>query len=383
METNTKQINDEFGPEYVIEVYNPGIGMRGFLVIDNTVFGPGKGGMRMTENVTAEEVFRLARAMTLKNALAEIPFGGAKSGIVWKGGSDQKKKAYIRAFAEKVKPFTPKYYISAPDINVGEKEMRWFTETIGIWQATTGKPADMCIKSPDGTKKLCGIPHEYGSTGFGVAHATRIAAARVGFNPPNTTVAIQGFGNVGSFTFKYLAGMGFKIVAVSDKDAAVYDKNGLDNKKLLEIMEKRQSLVFYAKDRQIERDKLLELPVDILIPAAVTDAIHEGNKDKVLAKVIVEAANIPMREYIHEELWQKGILIVPDIAANAGGVISSYVEYKGYDPKNVFNLIEEKIVKSTELVLEKSKVCGISPRQAAFEIAKERLLAKQKEKCKP
>ncbi|MEK9180162.1 MAG: Glu/Leu/Phe/Val dehydrogenase dimerization domain-containing protein, partial [Patescibacteria group bacterium] len=167
---------DEFGPEHVIEVSDPGIGMRGFLVIDNTVLGPGKGGIRMTPSVTVEEVFRLARTMTWKNAIAGIPFGGAKAGLVWdakealrqaqgKFSEENLKKQHVQAFAIALKKYIPDKYIAGPDVNSGEREMRWFAEAIGDKRAATGKPAEMG-----------GLPHELGSTGFGVAHSARVAA---------------------------------------------------------------------------------------------------------------------------------------------------------------------------------------------------------------
>ena len=126
--TDNYSIKDEFGPEYVVRVYDAAIGMEGFLVIDNTALGVGKGGIRMTPTVTAGEVFRLARTMTWKNALAEIPFGGAKAGIVWHGGPDELKKQYIQSFARAIKLYTPKKYVAGPDVNTGEREMKWFTE---------------------------------------------------------------------------------------------------------------------------------------------------------------------------------------------------------------------------------------------------------------
>ena len=173
---------DKFGPEYVIEVYDPKIGMEGFLVIDNTTLGLGKGGIRMTPNVTKEEVFRLARVMTWKNSLAGIPFGGAKAGIVWRGGNDELKQEFIRSFARMIKPFVPKKYIPGPDVNTTEKEMALIAEEIGDWKGATGKPSDYCYKNPKTGKKICGLPHELGSTGFGVAHATSVAAETAGFD---------------------------------------------------------------------------------------------------------------------------------------------------------------------------------------------------------
>jgi glutamate dehydrogenase (NAD(P)+) len=191
---------DKFGPEYIVKVYDPKIGRERFLVIDNTVLGPGKGGIRMTPEVTIEEVFRLARTMTWKNALAELPFGGAKAGIIWRGGHNNLKKQYIQSFARAIKLFTPRKYIAGPDINTGEKEMQWFVEATGNWRSATGKPANLCMKVFGKPGEKCGIPHEFGSTGFGVAQVTAISCETAGIPLKNALVAIHGFGNVGSFT---------------------------------------------------------------------------------------------------------------------------------------------------------------------------------------
>ena len=222
-------LKDELGPEYVISVYDPKIGMEGFLVIDNTILGPGKGGIRMTPDLTIEEVFRLARIMTFKCALANLPFGGAKAGIVWKGGSDNLKKKFIQSFAKKIKIFTPKKYIAAPDVATGEREMKWFVEATGDWRSATGKPENVCIKTIKGWKK-CGIPHEIGSTGFGVAQATKVAAEILGIDIKGAKVSIHGFGNVGSFCWKYLTEMGAKMIAIADKSGVIFSENGFDKK---------------------------------------------------------------------------------------------------------------------------------------------------------
>ncbi|MBU4299532.1 hypothetical protein KJ636_05845 [Patescibacteria group bacterium] len=237
-------ISDEFGPEYLVEVYDPKIGMRGFLVLDNLALGPGKGGIRMTSDVTMEEVFRLARTMTWKNALAEIPFGGAKAGIIWQGGSDGLKKQFIQSFARAIKIFIPQKYIAGPDVGTGEKEMQWFVEATRNWRSATGKPATLCLEifGKPGQKK-CGIPHEFGSTGFGCAQATKVAAELLGIDIKKARVAIHGFGNVGTFTYKYLTQMGVKVVGLADLGAAIFEKEGFDNKIVARIIqEKRKNL---------------------------------------------------------------------------------------------------------------------------------------------
>ena len=377
---------DKFGPEYLVEVNDVKTGMQGFLVIDNMALGPGKGGIRMTPTVTMEEVFALARTMTWKNALADLPFGGAKGGIVFdpRGKSKEEKRKIVQAYSRALKPFAPKYYIAAPDINTGEEEMQWFVEANGNWRSATGKPANLCMEVfPKGkgekgspAQRHCGIPHEFGSTGFGVAHATKVAAEHAGINIKGATVAIQGFGNVGEFTAKYLIEMGAKIVATSDAEGAVYNKNGFSFDDLVSCKREKGTVCrIDARGKKIPHDKLFELPVDILIPAAIPDAITEKNYKSVQAKIIVEAANVPIAHDIEEKLYKKGVLIVPDIIANAGGVISSYAEYRGYNPKDMFRMVKSKIVKNTEIVLEDSKKSNISPRKAAMKIAQERVSA--------
>lgn len=374
---------DKFGPEYVIEVYDPKIGTEGFLVIDNTALGLGKGGIRMTPNVTKEEVFRLARVMTWKNSLAGIPFGGAKAGIIWppfakamegrRGGSKELKEKFIRSFARAIKPFVPKIYVPGPDVGTTEKEMALIADELKNWKSVTGKPADYCQKNSKTGKKICGLPHELGSTGFGVARATVAAAEASGYDIKKMTVAIDGFGNVGEFAFRHLEKIGAKIVAVSGSRGGIYDENGLDLKILLNLKSQNKAITEYPTGKKIKHSGIFELPVDILIPASVTDVINESNKDKIKAKIIVEGANIPMRENIENDLFKKGIIIVPDFVANAGGVISSYAEYRGCDLKQMFEMVEKKLYCCAKTIMEKSLAEKRNPREVGMRIAKERI----------
>ncbi len=370
------ETHDKFGPEVLLEVYDAKTGMRGFLVIDNIALGPGKGGIRMTPNISMEEVFALARTMTWKNALAGLPFGGAKAGIVFnpETQSQDEKKKIVQAFARAIKPFCPKYYIAGPDMNTGEEEMQWFVEANGNWRAATGKPAKLCmlVFGKNGSEEHCGIPHEFGSTGFGVAQAVKISAEHSGTDLRGATVAIQGFGNVGEFTAKYLSEMGVKIVAVSDVSGAIFNKDGFNFNELVSCKRGRGSVCLGIGEK-IVHENLFELPVDILIPAAIPDVITEKNYKSIKAKIIVEAANVPIPHDIEEKLHERGILVVPDIIANAGGVISSYAEYRGYNPKDMFKMVKSRIVKNTKLILENAKKSDITPRAAAMRIAQKRI----------
>lgn len=354
---------DEIGPELVIEVYNKKIGLRGILVIDNTKRGVAKGGIRMTKSVNVEEVFRLARAMTLKNALADLPFGGGKSGIVSDTKDKEEKKILIQSFSKAIKEFCPSRYIAGPDVNTGEEEMRWFVEANGHLDSCTGKP-----------KELFGLPHELGSTGYGVAHATMVALDFMKLDVNNTRVAIDGFGNVGSFAAKFLSEYGAKIIAISDSKGCIYNPNGLDVEKILEIKKTTGSVVNYKDGEILDSSKIFEIPTDVLIPASLSDVINESNWNKLKAKIIVEGANIPMKIEIEKKLFEKNVLIIPDIIANAGGVISSYAEYKRMSEKEMFELVKEKITKNTRIILERSYSTGKNTRDVAIEIAKERIL---------
>ncbi|MCD4759500.1 Glu/Leu/Phe/Val dehydrogenase, partial [archaeon] len=347
--------NNEFGPEKIIQVYDPKTGMRGITVIHNTALGPGKGGIRMTHTVSVEEVYKLAETMTWKNALAGIPFGGAKSGIVanHKEITQEQKDSIVAAFAKSLKNIAPFEYIAGPDMNMAEHEMEVFVDAHGDKNSTTGKPSE-----------LGGLPHELGSTGFGTYHALLTALEFVELENP--TVAIEGFGNVGTFVMKFLEEKGIKVVAVSDSGGVIYNKEGLNYEKLMKVKQETGSVINYEGAEKIE--DIVSLDVEILIPAAVPDLITEENKGGVKAKLIVCGSNIAMSNEIEEYFHDKGVLIVPDFIANAGGVISSYVETINGTPEDMFKLVEKNITDNTRKILEKSNEKNISPRKAGMEI---------------
>lgn len=370
-----KILVDEIGPEMVLEVYNPSLGLHGILVIDNTVRGPGKGGIRMTPTVTVEEVAKLARVMTYKTALYSLPFGGAKAGIVVdpKTLTSRQKKKLIQAFSYAIKPLCPSLYIAGPDMGTGEREMGWFTQANGDWHSATGKPASFCMRFFGKPSEKCGIPHEFGSTGFGVAHATEVAAKHISLPMKRATVAIEGFGNVGSFTFRYLEQMGAKIVAVSDSQGTIYNQGGVKFKELAGIKRKTGRVVKYRPGKILSNDELFALPVDILVTSAVPNVIREDNFAKVRAKLIVEGSNIPIKEEAEKMLTSRRILVVPDFVANAGGVISSYSEYIGQNPVDMMEQVKDKIRENVMLVLRSAQKLSITPREAAVKIAKKKL----------
>lgn len=363
---------DEYGPEKIVDVYHPKSGMRGFVVIDNTARGPGKGGIRMTPTVSREEVMRLARAMTWKCAMADLPFGGAKSGIIAddKKITPEKKKEIVAEFAKAIGVVCPSLYVAAPDMNMAEDEMRIISDTIGTPKACTGKPRD-----------IGGIPHEIGSTGWGVFEAGKVGAEFLGLDLNGATVAIEGFGNVGLFAAKFFTEAGAKVVAASDSKGVIYNPDGLDFEKLAKTKEETRSVVNYQPGEVLANEKIVGIDADIFVTAAIADLVTADNVNEIKAKLIVEGSNIPMAHELEEELHKKGVWIIPDFVANAGGVISSWHEYEGGKEEDVFRIISEKIIANTKKMLEQSKQTGESPRKAALHIAKKRVLEKC-ESCK-
>lgn len=358
---------DEFGPAKILEVYNPRVGMRGFVVIDSLALGPGKGGIRMTPTVSVGEVSKLARAMTWKNALAELPFGGAKSGIIANDReiSKEKKQEIVEAFAEGLKSVVPEEYVAAPDMNMAEEEMKWFVEKVGSDKAATGK-----------SKEMGGLPHELGSTGFGVYHSTLVALEHMGLKPENVTFAVEGFGNVGWFAAKFLTEKGAKMVAVSDSKGVACNKEGFSFDDVAKAKEEHGTVTKISGCEVLPSKEIINQEVDVLITAAIPDLIAIGDVDGVKAKLIVQGSNIPMTFDVEKAFHKKDVLIVPDFVANAGGVISSYAEYAGKSEDEMWKLVEDKIVKNTKLVLDKAKEEGCAPRKVAMDIAKERVRAK-------
>lgn len=355
-------------PEISLTVEDKELGMTGFVVVESTKNGPGKGGIRMTPGVTLKEVSQLAHIMTWKNSLFELPFGGAKGGMVWSGGSDELKEKFVSSFAKKISHLVPGKYIPGPDVSSGEKEMRWIAEELEDWGASTGKPASYCEN--DG--KDCGLPHELGSTGYGVAVATIITAKLMSLEPQKTTVGIHGFGNVGTFAAKHLIEEGYKVILLAGSRFGLLNGGGFSLKDVEDVI-KRKKKLDALNGEKITSEEFWETSVDILIPASVTNVVNNSNKDTINCKLMVQGGNIPMTDDIEHELHERGIVIVPDFVANGGGIISSYAELQRMNPKEMFKLIDEKISKATNLVMKESLKSNRNPREIGIEIAKKNI----------
>jgi glutamate dehydrogenase (NAD(P)+) len=347
--------------------------MFGYLVIDNTARGMGKGGVRMASNLTFNDVMRLARIMTWKNAAADLPLGGAKGGIV-ADPKDRNRETIIRAYARALRNIIPKEYVFGLDMGLTESDAALVVDELGDPKTSTGKPAF-----------LGGIPYDkLMITGYGVVEAIKVACEFAGLDPCETTFSIQGFGAVGKGVAKFAREMGATVVAVSDISGAVYDPEGLDVSELMLIVQETGRVSDYQKGgaSRLALGEELFVSADILVPAAKGDVIDEEGAARIKAKIVAEGANFATSVEAQKILRRRGILFVPDFIANAGGVISAYTEMVSGTAQIAFESTREKIGRNTREVLEKALKKNISPLEAAMEMAQERVVVAMKAKGK-
>jgi glutamate dehydrogenase (NAD(P)+) len=355
---------------------------EGYRIIHSTALGPSKGGIRYDKDVNLNEVKALAAWMTWKSAVVDLPFGGAKGGIVVdpKQYSRSELERLTRAYTQSlIDVFGPDKDVPAPDMGTGADEMGWLMEEFSILH---GKPVYAVV-----TGKHIHAGGSLGrleATGKGVSISTLLALKKKGINPTGATVAIQGFGNVGSHAALFLQEQGINVVAISDISGAYYNPAGIDvHDAIVYSQLNGNSLVGYPNAALFDRDHLLTLPVDVLIPAAREDVITAENAHRIRAKIIVEGANGPTSADADELLEYKDILIVPDILANAGGVIISYFEWLQNSNHEIWNIeqvnqkLEEMLSASFEEVFNTAALYRISPRVAAYVMAVKRVAGKK------
>ncbi|GGO88501.1 glutamate dehydrogenase [Nocardioides phosphati] len=297
----------------------------GHRVQHNFSRGPAKGGLRYSPDVTLDEVRALAMWMTWKCALLDVPYGGAKGGVRIdpREHSQAELERVTRRYTSEISPLIgPERDIPAPDIGTDENTMAWMMDTYSVQQGhtvlgvTTGKPIS-----------LGGSLGRATATSRGVAHVAFAALADRGITVHGATAAVQGFGKVGRYTARFLAEAGMKVVAVSDQYGAIADERGLDVPALEAHVDATGSVVGFTGSDVLDGSALLELDVDLLVPAAVEGVLNAGNAERVKAKAIVEGANGPTTPEADEVFRRNDILVAPDILANAGGVVVSYFEW--------------------------------------------------------
>ncbi len=297
----------------------------GFRVQHSMARGPAKGGVRFHQHVTEDEVKALAMWMTWKCAIVGIPYGGAKGGVVVdpRELSHEELERLARRYISEIQPIIGEQVdIPAPDVNTNAQTMAWFMDTYSMNKGyavpsiVTGKPID--IGGSEGREK---------ATSRGITFCVREAAQVTGLHLHGATVAIQGFGNVGSNCAPLLAEMGCKIVAASDVNGGIHNPDGLDVDALMKYVRSEGTVVDFPGSKPIHNADLLELPVDVLVPAALEGVIHKDNASRLQCKILAEGANGPTTPQADKILHQKGVYVIPDVLCNAGGVTASYFEW--------------------------------------------------------
>ena len=345
----------------------------GYRVQYNITLGPAKGGIRYHPDVSLDEVKALAAWMTWKCALADIPFGGGKGGVICDPTkmSQRELEALTRRYvAEIIDAIGPDKDVPAPDVNTNEQVMAWIMDTYSMnvghteTAVVTGKPIVMG-----------GSLGRREATGRGVMITTREAAKHLGLEINGATVAVQGFGNVGSVSADLLAKNGAKIVAVTDWKGGVHNPAGLDIPALIAWTQKHSTVAGFPQADALDPSKIFGMDVDILIPAALEKQITIENQSQVKAKIIAEGANGPTTPDAHQQLHKRGVFVIPDILANAGGVTTSYFEWvqnrHGYywEEWDVNERLERKMTLAFETVLATSIKYKTDMRTAAYVVA--------------
>ena len=342
----------------------------GHRVLYNTSRGPAKGGIRFDMNVTLEEVKALAAWMTWKCAVVNLPFGGGKGGVVCdptKMSNAELEKVTRRYTAGIIQTLGPDSDVPAPDVNTNERVMAWVMDTYSmhvghtVTAVVTGKPVEMG-----------GSLGRREATGRGCMIVTKQALAELGMPVRGTTVAVQGFGNVGSIAAQLLKQEGCSIIAISDRAGAFYNRGGIDVDAAVAHVQKHRTLDGFAGGDRITNEELLALDVDVLLPAALENVITSKNAASIKAKIICEGANGPTTAGADSILDDKGVFVIPDILANAGGVTVSYFEWVqdrgGYfwDERTVNDRLTQIMVRSFDDVLKMSKQHKVNMRTAAY-----------------
>ena len=368
--TDALSLVDDWGPEKIVVVSHRRTGMKGVLVIDNTARGIGKGGTRMSPTVTVGEVARLARVMTWKWASVDLFYGGAKAGIVADPASPD-KEAILRAFARALSNEVPREYVMGLDMGLTESDAAIIQDELGDRGAAVGTP-----------EHLGGVAYDkLGVTGYGVAESADAAAGRLGLPLSGARVAIQGFGAVGSAAARRFTELGATVVAVSTAHGALHAPTGLDVDALLTAREEHGDHFVTRAGQGTTLPSGAELTVDceVLVPAALQDVIDDTTAHEIKAKLVVEGANLPTSSAAQAILARRGITVLPDFVANAGGVVAAAfamdARYSGFRPDTaaIFETISTRLRANTVTVLEEAARQDTTPHTAGRALAEHRV----------
>jgi glutamate dehydrogenase (NAD(P)+) len=351
----------------------------GYRVLYNTSRGPAKGGIRFDMGVSLDEVTALAAWMTWKCAVVDIPFGGAKGGVIcepFRMSTAELERLTRRYTASILEILGPDSDVPAPDVNTNEQVMAWIMDTYSMHKrhtvtaVVTGKP--IAIGGSLGRRE---------ATGRGVMFTVKEALREVGLPLSGTTIAVQGFGNVGSVAAKLLEDEGLRVVAISDKTGGIYNPKGVSVTAALDWVRQHRFLEGFPGGDPVTNEQLLELECDVLAPCALENVITRKNAGNIKAKIIAEGANGPTTAFADAILDEKGVFVVPDILANAGGVTVSYFEWvqnrEGYYWREdvVIERLQEIMTRSFDTVLKYSKQHNVNMRTAAYMLSIDRVAA--------
>ena len=352
--------NQKINPPLTLEITDAESNLTGWLAIDSIINNHCCGGLRMSPNISALEMAGLAKAMTLKHGFLGIPHGGAKAGIICDENTQREHKLRLLAvFGLKIQNFlADRSYLPGPDMGTNNQDIRYMMQNVGIRvprRALSGEKSGWY-------------------TSLTVIASTKVAATYQGLDLSESTVAIEGFGAVGSAVAQGLQQLGCKIVAISTNQGALYSSNGLDIAKLLKLSYQFGSKIVdnYEDAERIDKEKLLELNVDILLPCARHHSINMKNASKIKAELICSGANIPITHEAEDLLFRHGVLCVPDFVSNSGGVLGGTMEFAGLNQSAISNLINNSFSDQVSIIIEKSQKEGVCPRKPAEAIARDR-----------
>jgi glutamate dehydrogenase/leucine dehydrogenase len=365
--------HDEVGAETVVRVHDSPTGMRGILVIDSTVYGPAGGGTRMVPDLTEDEVGDLSRAMTYKWAIFDLPTGGAKAGIFGDPAMPaERKRAVLRAFGRALRP-----YLSHPDFLLG----------VGPDMGVEGKDVDEIYAGAAATNVVTwessaswvidGDPASYHLTGCGVVAAARAALESIDRPIAGAKFAIEGFGQVGAGTARYLCQEDAVVVAVTTLAGGIYDPQGIDIPRLLELRRHHGDACVreYGRGERIALEQLWAIPADVLVPGARPRAIDAFNDGRLRARIVCPAGNLSVTEDAEEHLHRRGVICVPDFVVNSGAIIATWVDIVGGGPEQALAAVGRMVGDTTRSVLTEARGAGRPPGVTARTRVRDKLLA--------
>lgn len=352
--------NQKVDPPVTLEIKDAESNLTGWLAIDSMINNHCCGGLRMLPDISALEMAGLAKAMTLKHGFLGIPHGGAKAGIICDENTNREHKhRLLAAFGQKIQNLlADRSYLPGPDMGTNNQDIRYMIQKVGIRvprRALAGEKSGLY-------------------TSLSVIASLKVAATYRRLDLSKSTVAIEGFGAVGSAVAQGLQQLGCKIAAISTSQGALYSSNGLDVAKLQKMVFQFGSKIVdnYEGAERIDKEKLLELDVDILLPCARHHSITMKNASKIKVKLISSGANIPLTDEAEGFLFRHGVLCVPDFVSNSGGVIGGTMEFAGLSQSAILNLVNNSFSEQVSIIIEKSQKEGVSPRKPAEAIARNR-----------